>query len=152
MSLVRAENCGERMSMSLNRRRWRLIGLVGTSEKKTAKKEENNALRTWLVVIGSFLGTTGVFAFLGEVIVSYNSMKSAQTLERQRFEYELIAGVLSEEEVSQEEVVKQLRFLIDIGAIKSLDSEELDAILQNPESLPESLPESPFFRRSGVSR
>lgn len=64
-------------------------------------------------------------------------------LERQKFEFNLIQNALETKDTS--EAAKRLQFLVESGAIRSLDSDKIQRLAKNPEQLP-------TFIRGGASR
>jgi hypothetical protein len=59
---------------------------------------------------------------------------SSTQLERSKFEYALIQKAL--EIKDRREAAKNLKFLVDVGVIKSLDSQKITSLAADPESLP----------------
>ena len=90
----------------------------------------------------AFLGTAGVFTFLGTVLGAGIEGFTALKLERQKYEYSLISTILADKEIEKQEAANQLLFLIDIGAVRALDTQNLREQTKQPERLPS------FTRRS----
>jgi hypothetical protein len=59
---------------------------------------------------------------------------SSTQLERSKFEYTLIQKAL--EIKDRRDAAKNLKFLVDVGVIQSLDSQKITSLANDPESLP----------------
>ena len=105
-----------------------------TSTEKQSGQSKSHPER-WL----GLLGAAGFFTFLGSVIGQGVEGYTLLTLERQKYEYSLISEILSDEDIGKQAQSTQLLFLIDIGAVKALDTENLRKQAEEPENLP-SLP------------
>ena len=88
---------------------------------------------------------SAIFGLLGTGIGALMQGYSSSQLERQKFEFLLIQTALEapeNEEVKEDrtEAAMQLLFLVDSGIIRSLDSDKIRQIAQNPENLPSLRP------------
>jgi hypothetical protein len=114
-----------------------------STEEKERKKEsawiklikENPAVSTGIFALGAAVAT-GVLS----VVEKNETGRQTLELERIRFEYGLVADILSdkllEEDFDQENASKSLLFLADTGVIKTLNSEALADKAKSGEDLP----------------
>ena len=101
------------------------------------EKQEDNNLAVLIASIG-VIGTifAAFFTFLGTVINSAVERSSITDLERQKYEYSLITDILADERKEKEEIAKDLLFLIEIEAIKILNTEKIREHSESPGDLP----------------
>ncbi|MEM9118465.1 MAG: SH3 domain-containing protein [Cyanobacteria bacterium P01_F01_bin.56] len=98
----------------------------------------------WLNVLGTTGLITGALTLLGTVFVASFENLSRLRLERQKYEFGLIENALNdlprkegdELEQAQIDTAEHLKFMVDIGAISSLDADKIEEYAANPESLP----------------
>ena len=100
-------------------------------------KEDDKNLAVLIASIG-VIGTifAAFFTFLGTVINSAVERSSITDLERQKYEYSLITDILADERKEKEEIAKDLLFLIEIEAIKILNTEKIREHSESPGDLP----------------
>ncbi|AFY38199.1 hypothetical protein Lepto7376_1879 [[Leptolyngbya] sp. PCC 7376] len=92
------------------------------------KNEKTNPSPLIISIITAFSGLIGTG--IGAAAIS---SFADERLERQKFEYTLIQEALEAE--SQNEVLANLQFLLEMGMIQTLDQEKLEELIQKPERL-----------------
>lgn len=107
---------------------------IALKEQETESKleiERRNLFLSSPLLIGI---TSAIFGLLGTGIGAALQGYSSFQLERQEFELSIIKQALEIED--QDEAAKALLFMVNIGAIKSLDNGKIREVAQNPEQLP----------------
>lgn len=110
-------------------------------EREVALKEQEARAKIQLDQRGIWFSSpvligivSAVFGLVGTGIGAALQGYSNFQLERQKFEFSLIQKALENKE--RKEAAKQLLFLVDSGAIQSLNSERIRKLAANPSQLP----------------
>lgn len=77
---------------------------------------------------------SAIFGLVGTGIGAALQGHSNLQLERQKYEFSLIQKALEVED--REEAAKKLLFLVELGAIKSLNAEKIQELTDTPDNLP----------------
>lgn len=112
--------------------------------KETSKGVLSELLHTSPLLVAVVGGITSVLiALIGNILQTQTQLsierqkaEAAIQLERQEFEFSLIREALASE--TRQDAADELIFLVDIGIIKSLDTLQIRARAEDPESLPQS--------------
>jgi Circadian oscillating protein COP23 len=131
--------------LSLKEREIELKELeIELKELEIKSQLEINRRNTWL---GSPLLITFFTVLVGSIGTAFFQAYSNNQLERQKFEFSLILKALEGKDKSilmssdgtdaaKTDAAKRLRFLVELGVIKSLDSDVIDKLSRKPNDLP----------------
>jgi Circadian oscillating protein COP23 len=112
---------------------------IELKELEIKSQLEINRRNTWL---GSPLLIAFITVLVGSIGTAFFQSYSNNQLERQKFEFSLILKALEGKDKNiligsdGTDAAKRLRFLVELGVIKSLDSDVIDKLSRKPNDLP----------------
>jgi Circadian oscillating protein COP23 len=144
----KATASGEQVSLAYDPYREKELSLkereIELKELEIKSQLEINRRNTWF---GSPLLIAFITVMGGSICTAFFQAYSNNQLERQKFEFSLILKALEGKDksifmgsevadVARTDAAKRLKFLVDLGVIKSLDSDVIDKLSRKPNELP----------------
>jgi Circadian oscillating protein COP23 len=144
----KATASGEQVSIAYDPYREKELSLkereIELKELEIKSQLEINRRNTWF---GSPLLIAFITVIGGSICTAFFQAYSNNQLERQKFEFSLILKALEGKDKSifmgsdgtdaaRTDAAKRLKFLVELGVIKSLDSDVIDKLSRKPNDLP----------------